>query len=61
MEPTLIEQWWVVTRLERRHEASFNDTMRKRMATELLEDWLATETKAVVKSLFSADDDISRL
>ena len=57
MEPTLIEQWWVVTRLETRHEASFNDTMRKRMATELLEDWLATETKAVVKSVCTAEDE----
>ena len=59
MEPTLIEQWWVVTRLETRHEASFNDTMRKRMATELLEDWLATETKAVVKSVCTAEDELA--
>jgi hypothetical protein len=59
MEPTLIEQWWVVTRLEARHEASFNDTMKQRMATELLEDWLATETKAVVKSVCSAEDEFA--
>ena len=59
MEPTLIEQWWVVTRLEARHEASFNDTMKQRMATELLEDWLATETKAVVKSVCSAEDELA--
>ena len=59
MEPMLIEQWWVVTRLETRHEASFNDTMRQRMARELLEDWLATETKAVVKSICSAEDGLT--
>ena len=59
MEPTLIEQWWVVTRLETRHEASFDDTMRKRMATELLENWLATETKAVVKSVCSSEDGLT--
>jgi parvulin-like peptidyl-prolyl isomerase len=58
-EPILIEQWWVVTRLDERQEASFDDAMRQRMASELLQDWLTNETKAVVKSLFSADDGIS--
>jgi len=58
-EPILIEQWWVVARLDERQEASFDDAMRQRMASELLQDWLTNETKAVVKSLFSADDGVS--
>ena len=58
-EPILIEQWWVVTRLEQRHEACFDDAMRQRMSSELFQDWLTNEIKAVVKSLFSADDGIS--
>ena len=58
-EPILIEQWWVVARLDERQETSFNDAMRQRMANELLQDWLTRETKAVVKSLLSAEDGIS--
>lgn len=58
-EPILIEQWWVVARLDERQEASFDDAMRQRMANELLQDWLTSETKAVVKSLLSAEDGIS--
>ena len=58
-EPILIEQWWVVARLDERQEANFDDAMRQRMANELLQDWLASETKAVVKSLLSAEDGIS--
>ena len=58
-EPILIEQWWVVARLDERQEASFDDAMRQRMASELLQNWLSNETKTVVKSLFTADDDIS--
>jgi parvulin-like peptidyl-prolyl isomerase len=57
-EPILIEQWWVVARLEERQEASFDDAMRQRMASELLQEWLTSETKAVAKSLLSAEDDI---
>ncbi len=51
MEPLLIEQWWVVTRLEERHEATFDAAMRQRMATELLQNWLQIETKSVMKFL----------
>lgn len=47
----LIEQWWVVTRLEERHEASFDETMRQRMAAELLQNWLQIETKSVMTTL----------
>ena len=56
LEPMLIEQWWVVTRLEERHEASFDAAMNQRMATELLQEWLSNETKEVVKSLCSVEN-----
>ena len=57
LEPILIENWWVVTRLEERHEASFDAPMRQRMASELLQDWLRIETKEVVKSLCTGKND----
>jgi len=53
LEPLLIEKWWVVARLEERHEASFDAAMNGRMTTELLQDWLRNETREVVKSLCS--------
>jgi len=56
LEPMLIEQWWVVTRLEERHEASFDAAMNQRMATELLQEWLSNETKEVVKSLCTVEN-----
>ncbi len=56
LEPILIEKWWVVTRLEERHEASFDAAMNQRMATELLQEWLNNETKEVVKSLCSVEN-----
>ena len=55
MEPILIESWWVVTRLEERHEASFDVPMRQRMAGELLQEWLRIETNEVVKNLCSGN------
>jgi parvulin-like peptidyl-prolyl isomerase len=50
----LIEKWWVVSRLEERLEASFDDAMRQRMATELLQQWMNEETNAVVKAVLSS-------
>jgi hypothetical protein len=47
----------VVSRLDERHEASFNDPMRQRMASEMLEDWLRIETKELVKSLSRVEND----
>ena len=57
MEPIFIESWWVVTRLEERCEASFDAPMRQRMASELLQEWLAIETNEVVKSLCSSKNE----
>ena len=53
LEPLAIEQWWVVARLEERMEASFDDAMRQRMASELLEQWITTETNHLVKAVCS--------
>ena len=50
LEPVLIEQWWIVTRLEERQEANFDGAMRQRMATELFQDWMKRETKSVLSS-----------
>ena len=59
MEPILIEEWWVVVRLEARHEASFDSKMQQNMATELLEEWLSKETKEIVKYLCSREEEIA--
>ena len=61
MEPFVIESWWVVTRLEERYEASFDAPMRQRMASELLQEWLAIETNEVVKSLCSSKNENTEL
>ena len=56
LEPLAIEQWWVVARLEDRLEASFDDAMRQRMASELLEQWITTETNHLVKAVCSREN-----
>ncbi len=56
LEPVLIEKWWVVSRLEEHLEASFDDTMRQRMATELLQQWMNAETNEVVKAVLSSNN-----
>ena len=56
LEPVLIEKWWVVSRLEERLEASFDDPMRQRMATELLQQWMNAETNEVVKAVLSSNN-----
>ena len=52
----LIEKWWVVSRLEERLEASFDEAMRQRMATELLQQWINAETVEVVKAVLSRNN-----
>ena len=56
LEPVLIEKWWVVSRLEERLEASFDEAMRQRMATELLQQWINAETVEVVKAVLSRNN-----
>ncbi len=50
IEPFRIEQWWVVTRLEERQLATFDSTMKQRMARELLEVWVEQQTSQIVES-----------
>ena len=57
LEPIAIEQWWVVARLDERMEASFDDAMRQRMASELLEEWITTETNHLVKAVCNREND----
>ena len=54
LEPLLIEKWWVVARLEEHLDARFDDAMRQRMATELLQQWMNAETNEVVKAILSS-------
>ena len=56
LEPVLIEKWWVVSRLEERLDARFDDAMRQRMATELLQQWMNEETSEVVKAVLSRNN-----
>ena len=58
LEPVLIEQWWVVARLEERMESCFDDAMRQLMATELLEQWIALETNHLIKEVCSRENDL---
>tara|TARA_Y100001968_G_C19436208_1_gene759845 strand:- start:2390 stop:3142 length:753 start_codon:yes stop_codon:yes gene_type:complete len=60
LEPILIENWWVVARLEERVDAVFDDAMKMRMACELFENWLQIESQKVVKSLVDNQDNSQR-
>ncbi|MCQ9203035.1 MAG: peptidylprolyl isomerase [Prochlorococcus marinus CUG1436] len=51
-EPVLIDNWWVVARLEERTDSVFDDAMKILMACELFEEWLNNEYHKVIKSLF---------
>ncbi len=50
IEPFRIEQWWVVTRLEERQLATFDSSMKQRMARELLEAWVEEQTNQLLGS-----------
>ncbi|MFL0770741.1 MAG: peptidylprolyl isomerase, partial [Prochlorococcus sp.] len=51
LEPFKIEQWWVVTRLEERHLATFNANMQKQMAIELFDTWVDQQTNELISGL----------
>ncbi len=61
LEPVLIEEWWVVARLEEHIEASFDDQMHQRMASELLEHWLQTETNELAKTISACTNSQDRI
>lgn len=52
--PLQIEQWWLVVRLENLRPASFDDTMQRRMARELFDDWVAEEVSLRMAQIRSA-------
>ena len=53
MEPFMIEQWWLVVRLERYTPASFNEAMAMQMASELFEERVKEETARTLRQFSS--------
>ena len=49
MEPFMIEQWWLVVRLERYTPASFDEAMALQMASELFEERVKEETARTLR------------
>jgi hypothetical protein len=47
--PLLIEQWWLVVRLEVMRPATFDDAMQERMGRELFEEWVEEQVSELVK------------
>ena len=56
LEPVLIEDWWVVARLDKRIDAVFDEAMKMHLASELFEDWLQNESKKLITSLLDNQD-----
>jgi parvulin-like peptidyl-prolyl isomerase len=46
--PILIEQWWLVVRLEVMRPAIFDDAMQERMGRELFEEWVEEQVSQLV-------------
>jgi parvulin-like peptidyl-prolyl isomerase len=53
MEPFMIEQWWLVVRLERYTPASFDEAMAMQMASELFEERVKEETARTLRQFSS--------
>ena len=51
LEPFRIDRWWVVARLERLAQASFDERMAAQMSMELLQEWLKEETQRSIQAL----------
>ena len=49
MEPFMIEQWWLVVRLERYTPASFDEAMALQMASESFEERVKEETARTLR------------
>ena len=56
LEPVLSDKWWGVSRLEERLDARFDDAMRQRMATELLQQWMNAETNEMGQAILSSEN-----
>lgn len=53
LEPFRIEDWWVVTRVEERDLATFDEDMRQRMAMELFDTWIDQQINDLFRQLSS--------
>ena len=51
LEPFRIDRWWLVARLERFAQASFDERMAAQMSMELLQEWLKQETQRSIQAL----------
>ena len=51
LEPFCIDRWWLVARLERFAQASFDERMAAQMSMELLQEWLKQETQRSIQAL----------
>ena len=49
MEPFMIDQWWLVVRLERYTPASFDEAMAMQMASELFQERVKEETARTLR------------
>ena len=50
-EPILIDDFWVILRLDKKIDTVFDDQMKLLMVTELFEDWIQNEIQDMVKKL----------
>ena len=51
LEPFRIEDWWLVTRLERYEAARFDEGTAQRMAQELFQEWIQEEVLCKIRRL----------
>ena len=50
-EPLLIDDFWVILRLDKKIDPVFDDQMKLLMVTELFEDWIKNEIQDMVNKL----------
>ena len=50
-EPILIDDFWVILRLDKKIDTVFDDQMKLLMVTELFEDWIKNEIQDMVNKL----------
>ena len=50
-EPILIDDFWVILRLDKKIDTVFDDQMKLLMVSELFEDWIQNEIQDMVKKL----------
>ena len=50
-EPFKIDDWWLIVRVEDRHEAELNQDMELKMKSELSKIWLKNEAEIIINKL----------